>query len=112
GDLVRAYQGSAGLVDCLVQRFEEMVGVEEVRDAMERFVVHEDRSKQRLLRLDVVRGDSSLLPQPHRSGAFGSSRMHWNVSSPISWKKRRLNFTRGSPASQYGQPVLGGGAGG
>ena len=43
------------LEDLAVQRVEEMLRQEEIRDAVERLVVDEDSAEQRLLRLDIVR---------------------------------------------------------
>ena len=43
------------LVDLPVQRVEEVPRLEEIRDAVERLVVDQDRAEQRLLDLDVVR---------------------------------------------------------
>ena len=43
------------LVDLAVDRLVEMLGREEVGDAIERLVVDEDGAEQRLLGLDVVR---------------------------------------------------------
>ena len=39
----------------LVQRLEEMLWQEEVRDPVERIIVDEDRAEQALFRLDIVR---------------------------------------------------------
>ena len=55
GDLAHADQAAGGLEDLLVQRLEEMLRLEEIRDAVEGVVVDQDRAEQRLLRLDIVR---------------------------------------------------------
>ena len=39
-----------------MDRLKEMSGLEKVGDAVERLVIHQNRSQQRLLRLDIVRG--------------------------------------------------------
>ncbi len=44
------------LVKAAMQGLEKMVGLQEARHAVEGFVVDQDRAKQRLLGLDVVRG--------------------------------------------------------
>ena len=43
------------LVDLAMDRLVEMLGAEEVRDAIEGLVVDQNRAEQRLLRLDVMR---------------------------------------------------------
>jgi hypothetical protein len=45
------------LVDFLMDRFVEMPRLEKVRNAIQGFVVDEDGAQQRLLGLDIVRGD-------------------------------------------------------
>ena len=55
GDLAEADELRRLLVDLPVQRIEEVAGLEEIRDAVERLVVDQDRAEQRLLDLDVVR---------------------------------------------------------
>ena len=55
-DLAGADQIARDLIDLLMDRFEEMLGIEEVRDPVERLVVDQDCAQQALLRLDVVRG--------------------------------------------------------
>ena len=54
-DLAAADQAARKLVDLLMDRLEEVLRLEEVRDAVERLVVDEDGAQQRLLRLDIVR---------------------------------------------------------
>ena len=54
-DLAHPDQGARGLVDGLVQRLEEMLRLEEIRDAIERVVVDQDRTQEALFRFDVVR---------------------------------------------------------
>ncbi len=56
GNLAGADELRGNLVDLLVQRVEEVLGLQEVRDAVEGLVVDEDGAQQRLLGLDVVRG--------------------------------------------------------
>ena len=41
-----------------MDRLEEVLRLEEIGDAVERFVVDEDSAQQRLLRLDVVRSSA------------------------------------------------------
>ena len=53
--LAGAHQRGDVLVDLLMQRLEEMLGLEEVGDAIVRLVIDEDRAEQRLLDLDIVR---------------------------------------------------------
>src|SRR5262249_6593418 len=48
---------AGGVVDLLVDRLEEMPRLEKIGDAIERLVVDQDGAQERLLRLDVVRGD-------------------------------------------------------
>ncbi len=61
----------AGLIDLLMDRLEEMLRFEKVRDAVEGFIVDQDCTQQRLLRLDIMRGDPKLgaggLNPPERS---------------------------------------------
>src|SRR6185369_11150940 len=54
-DLAGAHQRTGEVVDLLMHRIEEVRGLEEVRDAIERLVVDEDGAQQRLLDLDVAR---------------------------------------------------------
>ena len=49
------------LVDLAVDRLVEMLGQQEIGNAVERFVVDEDGAEQRLLRLDVLRGEAVAL---------------------------------------------------
>ena len=53
--LAGADQARREIEDALVQRLEEVAGLEEVGHPVERFVVDQHRAEQRLLRLDVVR---------------------------------------------------------
>ena len=55
GDLAHANQAAGGLVDGLVHRLEEVLGLQKVRHPVERVIVHQDRAKQALFRLDIVR---------------------------------------------------------
>ena len=57
-DLAGPDQARHQLEDALVDRLEEMLGKQEVGDAVERVVVDQDRAQQRLLGLDVVRLDA------------------------------------------------------
>ena len=65
GDRRRGLAGAddlAGdLVDLAMDRLVEMLGQQEIGDAVERLVVDEDRAEQRLLRLDVVRREPEAL---------------------------------------------------
>ena len=45
-----------GVEDARMERIEEMMRLEESRDAVERFIVDQDGAEQRLLGLDIVRG--------------------------------------------------------
>ena len=54
-DLAGADHPGRELVNFLMDRLEEMLRLEKIRDTVKRLVVHEDRAEQRLLRLDVVR---------------------------------------------------------
>ena len=54
-DLAHADQARGKLEDLRVDLFEEMFRLQEVGDAVEGFVVDQQRAKQRLLRFDVVR---------------------------------------------------------
>ena len=49
------------LIDLLVDRLEEMRGLEEIRNPVKRLVVDQDRAQQRLFRLDVVRSGAEEL---------------------------------------------------
>ena len=55
-DLVQPDQAAGDLVEVLVDRLEEMPRLKKVRHAIERVVVDEDRAKQALLGLDIMRG--------------------------------------------------------
>jgi hypothetical protein len=55
-DLAGADQPGRDFEDLLVDRFKEVPRLEEVRHPVEGLVVDQDRAKQRLFRLDVVRG--------------------------------------------------------
>ena len=55
-DLAGADQVARDLIDLLMDRLEEMLRLEEVRNPVEGLVVDEDRAEQRLFRLDIVRG--------------------------------------------------------
>src|SRR6185503_12459967 len=57
-DFAGANEACGKLVDLRVDRFEEMLRLEEIGDAVERLVIDEDRTQQRLLRLDVVRSSA------------------------------------------------------
>ena len=68
------------LVDLAVDALVEMLGFEEVRDAVERLVVDQDGAEQRLLGLDIVRGlpvallacrDEVAEPRPCSSSLVG-----------------------------------------
>ena len=50
-----ADEAAGKLEDALMDRFEEVLRLKEIGDAIERFVIDEDRAEQRLLGLDVVR---------------------------------------------------------
>ena len=58
GELSRADQLSANLVDAPVQLLGKMLRAQEVRHAVERVVVEQQRAKQRLLRFDIMRRDA------------------------------------------------------
>ena len=55
GDLAHPDQAAGGLVDGLMQRLEEVLRLEKVRDPVEGVVVDQDRAQKALLRLDIVR---------------------------------------------------------
>ncbi len=55
-DLVQPDQAAGDLVEVLVDRLEEMPRLKKVRHAVERVVVDEDRAKQALFGLDIMRG--------------------------------------------------------
>ncbi len=55
GDLAGADQVAAELIDVLVDRLEEVCGLEEVGNPVVRLVIDQDGAQQRLLRLDIVR---------------------------------------------------------
>ena len=55
GDLAHPDQAAGGLVDGLVDRLEEVLRLEKVRNPVERVVVDQDRAQQALFRLDIVR---------------------------------------------------------
>ena len=54
-DLAHPDQAAGGLEDGLVDRLEEVLRLEEVRNPVERVVVDQDRAQQALFRLDIVR---------------------------------------------------------
>ena len=56
GDLSGPDQVARDLEDAAVDRLEEMLRFQEVRDPVERLVVDEDRTEERLFRLDIVWG--------------------------------------------------------
>ncbi len=58
GQLSRADQLSANLIDAPVQLLGKMLRAQEVRHAVERVVVEQQRAKQRLLRFDIMRRDA------------------------------------------------------
>src|SRR5208337_4418032 len=53
--LARADQRSGDLENAAVNLFDEMLAPEEIRDAIERVVVDEDRAQKRLFGLEIVR---------------------------------------------------------
>ena len=55
GDLAHPDQAAGGLVDGLVDRLEEVLRLQKVRNPVERVVVDQDRAQQALFRLDIVR---------------------------------------------------------
>ena len=55
GDLAGADQRAGDLVDAAVDLLDEVLGLEEIGDAVEGVVVDQDRAEQRLLGLDVER---------------------------------------------------------
>ena len=57
GDLAGPDQGAGHLEDAAVNLLAEMLRLQEVRDPVEGVVVDEDGAEQRLLGLDVVRGN-------------------------------------------------------
>ena len=54
-NLAHPDQAAGGLVDRLMDRFEEVFRLEEVRNPVERVVVDQDRAQQALFRFDIVR---------------------------------------------------------
>ena len=56
GDLAHPDQAAGGLKDGLMDRLEEVLGLEKIRNPVERVVVDQDRAQKALLRLDIVRG--------------------------------------------------------
>src|SRR5262249_3937726 len=56
GELAGANKAARDLEDLLMDWLEEMGRLEKVGNAVERLGVEQDRAKERLLRLDVVRG--------------------------------------------------------
>src|SRR5690606_12096255 len=69
----------ADLVDVAVDRLVEVLGQQEVRNAIEGFVVDQDGAQQRLLGLDVVRREANLAfffrPQPMHVLCHGLGRL-------------------------------------
>ncbi len=65
-DLAGADQVAGELIELLVDRLEEMHRLEEIRDAVERLVVDQDGAKQRLLGLDVLRGEAVFRGRRYR----------------------------------------------
>ena len=53
--LAGADQAAGELENALMDRLEEVLGLEEIRDAIKRLVIDEDRAEQCLLGLDIVR---------------------------------------------------------
>src|SRR5208282_3177804 len=53
--LARADQRSGDLENAAMNLFDEMLAPEEIRDAIERVVVDEDRAQERLFGLEIVR---------------------------------------------------------
>jgi hypothetical protein len=89
-DLAGADQAARDLENLLMDRLEEVFRLEEVGNAVERLVIHEDRAEQCLLDLNVMRrlpeirgfrfrkGSAECVIECHRlafsSGVFGSSK--------------------------------------
>ena len=78
-ELSGADQFGGQLENALVNRLEEMFGLEKIRHAIKCLVIDEDRPKQRLLRLDVVRRC------PDRGG---EGRVH--AAPPSRWTKLKF----------------------
>ena len=54
-DLAHPDQAAGGLVDGLMDRLEEVLRLQKIRDPVERVVVDQNRAQQALFRLDIVR---------------------------------------------------------
>ena len=65
-------------IDAPVQVLEEMLGLEEVGDAVVGVVVDEDRAEQRLLGVDVVRGDAVVRRRALQAGDQGVGGRHFS----------------------------------
>src|SRR5450432_1455133 len=79
GDLAGADQVARDLIDLGMDRLEEMFRVEEIRDAIEGFVIDQDGSQQALLRLDVVRCGTKEWSRFY--GLLPGSRIKWGHGS-------------------------------
>ena len=55
GDLAHPDQAAGGLEDGLMDRLEEVLRLQEIRNPIERVVVDQDRAEKALFRLDIVR---------------------------------------------------------
>ena len=95
-DLAHPDQAAGRLIDGLVDRFEEMLGLEKIRHPVKRVIVDQDRAQQALFSLDIVRS-APIGRRPRVGGELEDVRIRWGHEDRVFLKLWRMRGSDKAP---------------